>query len=392
MRKLTTIFVLLCCFGSMVAQNNAIDRVLWSIEQNNKELQASEHDLTALKQNARIDNNLTDPSVSYTYQYGKQKDVANENELEVTQDFDFPTLYAARNKYGKLMNEAYEKRFAMARRDILLEAKLLCLDLIGLNRQRSLLSRRKANMEEMVRLSEKSLQEGDASILETNKLKLELMNINTEVAENDVEYRTALQRLLAMNGNKPLTFEETEYPVLPELTSYESIRDEVFEKDYELQSIQAEQEAARKMVSVNKQGWLPKLQVGYRRNETFREQLNGFIVGGTIPLFENRGKVKKAKSELLSAELQQEDAMLKIEAELQAQYNEAKQLKQLMNTYDMSLMENTLDYLKQAMSVGQISALDYLVGVKPIYENLQKYMELENRYQKIVANLYKNSL
>ena len=35
------------------------------------------------------------------------------------------------------------------------------------------------------------------------------MNVQTEVAQNSAAHRTALQSLLAMNGNMPLEFAET---------------------------------------------------------------------------------------------------------------------------------------------------------------------------------------
>lgn len=391
MKILTMTILLLCGFGCVEAQTNYIERILRDIEKNNKELQAGEQNLTAQKMGTKIENNLSNPEVSYSYQYGREDD-PNQSEMTVTQGFDFPTQYAARHQYGKLQSEAYEKRFGILRRDVLLKAKELCLDMIRLNQQKALLNNRKANAEELVKFYEKRLQTGDANILETNKVKLELMAVNTEVAENDAAFRTALQSLLAMNGNMPLTFDETEYPVLPELTGFDRLRDEIFATDYELQSVATEKEAARKMVTVSKNGWLPGLQVGYRRSGSIGDEIHGFIVGGSIPLFENRGKVKKAKAEALNAELQQQNTVLRIEAELHSQFNEAQQLKSSMDAYDLLLMKNTLGYLKQALMAGQISVIEYFTEVESIYQNQQKYMDLENRYQKVMAQLYKNSL
>ena len=41
---------------------------------------------------------------------------------------------------------------------------------------------------------------------------MERMNVQTEAAQNAAAHRTALQQLLAMNGNQPLEFDETSYP------------------------------------------------------------------------------------------------------------------------------------------------------------------------------------
>ena len=59
-------------------------------------------------------------------------------ELVASQGFDFPTQYIVRNRQATLQNEAVDKQQQAARRDILLNAKNLCLDLILLNQEKSI--------------------------------------------------------------------------------------------------------------------------------------------------------------------------------------------------------------------------------------------------------------
>ena len=56
----------------------------------------------------------------------------------LSQGFDFPTQYIARNRQATLQNEAVDKQQQAARRDILLNAKNLCLDLILLNQEKTI--------------------------------------------------------------------------------------------------------------------------------------------------------------------------------------------------------------------------------------------------------------
>ena len=42
--------------------------------------------------------------------------------------------------------------------------------------------------------------------------------------------------------------------------------------------------------------------------------------------------------------------------------------------------------------VTPISLIEYFVEAEMIYKNLQAYMQLENQYQKVMANIYKNEL
>ncbi len=392
MKKIFLTVALFCGLAGLHAQTGSIERVLKSIEQNNSELQAGEQNTRAEKLDVRNENNLEDPSVSYSRKFGEQDGVSPEIEFEVTQGIDFPTLYAQRRQYGKLQGRALDLQQAVLRRDILLRAKELCLDLIRLNQLKALYGQRLKNAEELNALFDERFEKGDVNILEVNKVKMELMNLRATVAENDAAYRTALQNLLAMNGNMPLEFDETVYPLVPELRSLEQVRDEVMGADYALKQAQAGSEAARKLVKVNRHGWLPKLEVGYGREGGSDAMLNGFVVGVSVPIFSNRGKVKAARARQAGAELAQEQVAQQVEADIQSLFNEATRLRASMQAYDTGLMDKTLSTLKQAVEAGQLSVLDYYSEAETVYASQEKLVDLENRYQKVVAQLYKNSL
>lgn len=389
MKKLI-ITIALCFPIGMQAQN--IEQVLQSIEQNNKELQSQAQLSKAQKMENRTENNLPDPTVSYSSFYKNGMGPGHGTETVVSQGFDFPTQYITRNRQATLENEAIDIQQQAVRRDILLQAKLLCLDLIQLNQENELIQIRMKNANDLQTMYEKRLQTGDANALEVNKVKMECMNVQTEVAQNNAAHRTTLQTLLAMNGNLPLEFSATVYPQVKEINDYNTLRDEVIASDLDLQAMGYAARAAEKQVSVDKQNWLPKLQAGFRRNTDSEMSMNGFVIGGSIPFFSNRKKVQIAKAQALSAQLLKEDAQLEKENELMALYNEMKQLKQALDTYDVPLMHRSLALLKQALEEGQLSLIEYFVEAEGIYKNLQARMQLENQYQKVMANIYKNEL
>ena len=388
--KKQIISIALCIPVWMQAQS--IDHVLQSIEQNNKELQSAMQLTKAQKMENRTANNLPDPTVSYSSFYKNGAGPGHGTEFVASQGFDFPTQYITRNRQADLANEALSKEQLAIRRDILLKVKTLCIDLILLNQEKALMDIRKQNADELEALYAKRLEAGDANILEVNKIKMERMNVQTEVAQNHASHRNALQALLAMNGNMPLEFAETQYPEVKEILDFNTLRDEVIASDLDLQALSFATKAADKQVSVNKQDWLPKLEAGFRRNTDTEMSMNGFVVGGSIPLFSNRKKVQIAKAQALSAQLMQEDAQLQVENNLMGLFNEMQQLKEAMNTYDVPLLHKTLDLLKQALKEGQISLIEYFVEAESVYKNLQIRMQLENQYQKVMANIYKNEL
>lgn len=385
------LFIAAFLFSGAV-QAQSIDEILRSIEQNSPELKSQQQATHAAQMEVQTLNNLEDPSVEYSPFFAKGVEGVASSELVVKQGFDFPTLYAARKKQGKLQQEVLNRRNEMNRREVLLRAKTLCLDLIRLNQEQELLEQRKKNAEELLALFNERLEKGDANILEVNKIKMERMNVQTEVAQNAAAHRNALQQLLAMNGNLPLEFACSSYPVLTPVTSYSALYDEVMTTDATLLEADATARAADKELSVNRQNWLPKLEVAYRRNTSLGEKSNGFLVGGSIPLFSKRKRTQIARAQAISAQLQRDDVRLKTEANIQSQFNEIQQLNEAMQAYDIPLMHQTLDLLKQAVTAGQLSIIDYYVEAEGVYRNLQAYMEIENQYQKLMATIYKNRL
>lgn len=393
MNKLNTFLAvgaLLVSLGEVKAQ--AIDEVLRNIERNNKELQASAKDAEAARMEVQTQNNLEDPSVEYSPFYTKGISGMSSSELVVSQSFDFPTLYAARHSSGKLQKEVVDRQYQVERRELLLSAKNLCLDLIMLNKQQAMLSLRKKNAGDLLTLFDERLKQGDAGVLDINKIKMELMNVQTEVAQNNAAHRTALQKLLAMNGNLPIEFSASEYPQAKVPADYNELYDEVVATDATLQMADASARAAEKNVSVQRQNWLPKLEVGYRRNTSIDEKSNGFLIGGSLPLFSNRKKNKIARAQAVSARLRLDDVRLQTEADVQSRYNELRQLDEAMRAYDVALMTNTLSLLKEAVTEGQISVIDYYTEADNVYNKLMAYYEVENRYQKLLAEIYKNRL
>lgn len=385
---------MLCLTTTISAQTtNPITPILEQIEQNNRSLKAVREEIKADLLEIKAENNLPDPSVGYTRSYNTENSSVQQDELTVTQGFDFPTTYVTRGKYNRLQTDVSEQRYATARRDILLEANLLCLKLIGLNRENELLQMLTLNADSLVKLSAERLEAGEATALEVNRARLDLMSLRTELADNAAAHREALQRLLAMNGNIYIDqMVGSTYPETPIIPSYETLRDEILPAKSELKLAQAKTEVARKMVSVQRAGWLPKLEVGYKHSTSPTEKFNGFIVGGSLPIFSNRSKVKAAQARSLSAELEREETIFQLEAELQALYNEVRQVEEAMRAYDLPLMDNTFNLLGQALEGGELTWHQYFVELEALVRRKQSYLLLESRYHQLIAEIYADRL
>ena len=392
MKRITLFTAALLTFAGMQAQNS-IDQVLRNIEANNKELQANARLISSQKLEAKTDNNLADPTLSYAHLWGSKDKSETIGELVVSQSFDFPSLYASRAKLNRLKTNSFDGQASVFRQSILLQAKEVCLDIIMLRQQQQILQERLRNAEELAAMYKKRLQTGDANVIETNKINLELLNVKTEASLNETALRNKLQELNTLNGNIPVVFEENSYPSVIFPSDYQMLKTEVLAADPTLQALASESAAARQQIGINKQGWLPKLELGYRRNTESGTPFNGLVVGFSFPIFENKSKVKIAKAQSMNTDFLKESAMLQAESQVAQLYREAQTLRSSMDEYEKTFQaQQDLDMLKQALTGGQISMIEYFVEVSVIYQSHQNYLQLENQYQKAMARIYKSKL
>lgn len=379
-------------FAAVVsAKAQDINAVLKSVEQNNMELKALLKGNEAADIENKSQNTLEDLSIEYSPFFQSETSGIASSELVITQGFDFPTLYGARKKAGQLQRNVLDMQYQTARRDILVNAKKLCLDIINYNKQKQLLQERRKNADELLAMFELKFKNGDATSLELNKIKLDRMNLETELVQADTKHANAMQQLQALNGGLPIEVNMTEYPQAPaddEVTMYEK----AVATDWTVRTAQASVLAAEQDVKVNKQSWIPKFEIGYRRNTEGDNASNGFLIGGSIPLFSSKNKVKIAKARQTEAVMQHANARINAENSARTMINQMKQLKASADAYDVPLMRQTLKLLRTAVENGEISVTGYYVEADNIYKNMITYMDIERQYQDALTEIYKNEL
>lgn len=378
--------------GTPVLKTESIEEVLSAVGKNNPALSAYMEDVQAQTFQMKGENVPEDPSVEYSSFYKGGITGEAGSELVVSQGFDFPTLYAARHRRNELMQASLDKGLENERRKVLLQAKNLCLDIIMYRQIGELLEMQSSIAGELLSLYSTRYDAGDASALEVNKIRMELMGVATAVAENSSALDAACRTLIAMNGGKEIDFTGDWYPLVEEISDPEAAVEEYLSSDAAVSSAENAAAAAVKDISVNRQGWIPRLEIGYRRNTEIREAEHGFIVGGSIPLYSNHRKVAMSKARSAAAHSNLSSVKLQAETDIRTAINEAERIKAAIEAYDEPLMRETLDLLHKAVEGGEISLIDYFVETSGIYENLASCIGLRNSWQKLMAKIYSNRL
>lgn len=384
--------VLFVGFTNLKAQNS-IETILLQIEQNNKELKANNALINAQKLEAQTINNLPDPQLSYAHVWNSKNNNETIGELEITQSFDFPSLYFARNKVKNLHIKGYNYQIEAVRQSILLKAKSVCLDLKSLQQQKEILKERLTQTQKLYTIYQERLDRGDANILETNKIKLELLNATTEWQLKEKEWKNKQEELWVLNGNIPIENLQIETTRTPFPQSFEEIKQVFLNEDYNLLALHEELKANQKQITVNRSQWLPSLELGYKRNTEAGVYFNGIVVGFSVPIFANRNKTKKAKAEALNTSLLKEVTYIQLESDLKQAYKEAEALNETLKAYDDQFVATSdLTLLYDALNGGQLSLIDFFTETSIIYQSQLNYITLENQYEKALALIYKYKL
>ena len=389
-RYLIATIVAFSTYSIALADN--IGDVLKQVASNNLTLQALAHDNQADVLDIKASNSIGGPSVEYSPFFTKGYSGVAESELVVSQEIDFPTKYAARNKQAKMQNIVGEQLLIKQRRDILLQAQLLCIDLIRLNQTLSMLHERLANSETLLQMYQKRMDAGDANALELNKVKLDCMEVRTLVNEAQGERTSLLQQLRQLNGGKPIDVIDTVLPEYPQITNFESYRALALASDADVAVAQTALRAADMNLKLQKNEWLPNISFGYRRNTEQGEGINGFLVGVNFPLYSNSNNVKAARQRRESAELQVMQAQNEAEATLRTNYEQLQGLQQVIDHSDVKLLQESLTLFAKALQQGEITALVYYVEINSIYEKLQRHIDLHCQSVKLLAELHKAEL
>ena len=387
MKKSIMMVVVACMCSILPLQaQQSIDEVLQYIEQSSKELQAQRRLTEAQKLEARTGNSLQNPTVEMENMW-RRPEAGSEAELTVMQG------YAARNKIAKLKGSAYESQEAEVRQQILLQAKLLCLEIIYLRQQQASLNERLSNTERLAAIYQQKLETGTANILETNKINVELITTRTAANLNATSLQTCMEQLTNLAGGNPVNFTATEYPVEQPLPDYASIEALYLEQNPELQRLEHERNAAQKSIALNKALGLPKFEVGFRHNYGLEGRLTGFAVGMSIPMFENKNKVKTARAQSYYTDTQLQSAKLNNIAQLKQLYQQAQTLQASATSLENLLQnQNTIDLLNKALDAGQISVIEYFTEVNTFYQNRETLLQLQKDYRTVTAQIFRYEL
>ena len=391
-KSFVNVAFILLCVGNLSAQGT-LDAMLAQIEANNTSLRTEKQRVEAVAKEYQTGIWLYDPQVSYDWLKGFPNSAGNQNDLTVTQPFDYPAAYSRRRKLADLKTGQLTFESQSLRQDILLEAKRTGIQLIYLNKRRAELARRLRDAEQFLSNYQKKYDARDATALDLNKARHQVVNLKTELRLLEAEVAEHLSRLAALNGGVPVAVTDTLYPAITALPAFDTLAQIIAASDPELQFLQAQQQVGNAQVSLAKALTLPKMEAGYHYQGILGQNFHGLHVGLSVPLWENRNRVAQHQLQTVYYAGQLESRRNERFYDVKRLYEKYQNLQTGLDEYRQGLLSlNNMELLDKALQAGQITTLEYFVEQSLLYESRDRLLELEREAAEAAAELFKFSL
>ncbi len=368
--------ILLVAIAFPVWAQSAIESVLKEIESNNTALHALREQTEARKLNNLTGIYLQDPEVEFNYLWGSPSRIGNRNDIRVTQTFDFPTVYGYRSKIAKLENSNAGLIYQSERINLLVLAKQTCIELVYYNALLKEYSGRLINARRIADAYKQRFEKGDTGILEFNKAQLNLSVLSSDIQRIETERSSLLSELKALNGGKEIDFTESEMFGEPLPADFDDWYASVEMSSPLLQHLMGQMEVGQYQVKLNSALGLPRFSAGYMSERVGSEKFQGITMGVSVPLWENKNRVKQAEMQVRATGAVLEDTKIRIYGKLQSMYEQSRSLQLNVDGYlDALSTYSNEDLLRKALHGGEISLLTYLLELEYYYSTMDKLLE-----------------
>ncbi|HCY41823.1 MAG TPA: transporter [Prolixibacteraceae bacterium] len=389
MKQIILIFTLVVLTMGITAQI-PVDSVLATIELNNTTLAAIRKNTDAEKIGNKTGIYLSNPEVEFNYLWGNPSSIGNRTDFSIRQSFDFPTAYSYRNQIANIKNDQAEIEYLKQSKEILFQARLVCVDLMYYNKLISEISKRQASAKQLADAYKAKFDIGETGILEYNKAQIYYLTISKELERIEIERTASLSELAKLNGGIAITFNESNIQPQSVAIGFEQWYATAEQNSPVLQWLKQEINMSEKQKQLAATQNLPKFNAGYMSEKVVGQQFQGVSVGVSIPLLENKNAVKYAKANKLAIQSIEADAKLQYYNQMKMLHTKAIAMQNSIADYRKRLaaFSNT-ELLQKALDKGEISLSEYFFELSVYYESIDKLFEAEKSLNVTYTELHR---
>lgn len=379
--------------GLTATDNNAaFDRLLQALTYGSCAVKADSLEMQSTVMQLRADNVLEAPSVEWSGLWGRP---GTKWDLSVSMPFDWPGVYKARSQAAASMQQASATRRRLDIIDRAMEARRGIIEMIGLRQEMDLTSSLMALNDSLLTAYTAAYRHGEATILEVNRLRIEVLNLERQHSEQYTrlsQLEASLAPMAEHHDVRTLLGAVTDYPLEPMLP----------EGNYELLIARANpmteylaqmSEASQQQARVARLQRYPGLELGYTHEYDLGDRYNGFKVAVTLPVTSKSYATQAARlqAEAYDARMcQQRHEQLTL---MHSAYQEALRLQREIAQYSEALdSADNMRLLGKALRGGQLSLLQYLQEVAYFTDARRSLLTARQAYHQALTTLWRYTL
>lgn len=375
--------------GPCLAQNS-IREVLSSVERNNAELAEIQKNTEALQLSYKAERTLDAPEIGFDYLWGSPADIGNRKDISVTQSFDFATLTGAKKKLWTSRSDLALSAAEAQRQQLLLRAKILCINVIYCNILDGELSERLKSAAEAEKTYKDMFEHGEVDRTEVAKAHAAYLSQKNAYDRNHVAREGYLAELCALNGGEEVALEAVEYG-LDDLGcgDFETWYASASEKSPELAAAKSNVSIGQYELKSNKMSILPTITAGYMAELVKGSNFRGLTMGLSIPIWSAKSKVRQSNLQKEASVLAQTNTENRIYNKYKGLYNNTLRLKSIRDELNASLQtySESLEISEKKLSAGEISILDSILEKNMYYSIVDEALAADRDYYLSLAEL-----
>ena len=336
---------------------------------------------------------MPDPQLSGYYLPLGDNATGNYTEYEISQSFEFPTVYSSRSKWNDLKAIQLQTFYAKKIQEVLLSAKTVLIELAFLQKQKTIETERRTQSKQVFDQIQKLFDADQVGILDLNKAKIAWIQEQFVVEQIESEIQILLSKLKTLNGGNVIDGVPTGIALPIKVGTVESLWQEKLASDPLIRELEANEASSFQKVKLEKTKTLPNLLLGYNYQGVSGNNFLGFYGGVSIPLWNSRNKVKAAEANYEFQQSNTEVATSLLYAEFQETYNRYELMLTKYNEYQTTMGNlNSEQLLFKAYMLGEYSFMEYYVELQFYRDATDKMLQMEKELQLLQAQLLKHQL
>jgi len=370
------------------------------------DIQKSKYEVSASKGRYLRDISLPSPNLSISNEFipkGQAIGKFDERTVEVSQEFNFPTLYFARGSKATAEINALSAKSDQTVNEIRTSVKLAYYTALAKLKLLKIAEENFNIASEFFKKAEIRYNVGEGTNLELLTAKVQLSEAKSSIGNSEKEYQTALSDLnFAMGANSNIDFINLKFSDSLNYNSLNLSISELTDKSMRLNPYVKQAEFELKTSQLNKQlAWMnliPSFNASYLFQSTpANSNFYGVGLGMSIPLwfmFDQKGQIQEATADIQVSSYELQCVKNTLTQSINSAYidylNDEKQL----NLYQNELIPQAEEIFRTAdlsYQAGEITYLEFLQAKFTTINTRINFIKSLFDYKEAIVNLEKST-